>query len=343
MKVGILAGGLSSRYGKDKATEILNGLTFLDHLYNELSIDFNTIISVGNKKYNDNYKYIEDEIKNIGPIEGIRQLLKNCTDEYMAIVSVDTPFIRREMIHYLQEFVSSDYDVYVYIDKGKIHPLCGIYSIKVVDKIEEAIAANNYSVTRLISGLRTKYIDINMSKFSPRLLSNINKREDYEKYIKKDNNIIAISGQKNSGKTTLICRLIPYLKKNFNNIGIIKHDGHDYEIDHVGTDTYKYRLAGANNIGIISEYKSCILKYESSNFQELLKTMSGCDLIILEGFKDSDYKKIEVYRKENNKSLVCSKNVIAIVTDYMDIETKYTKIGINSIEKIASCIIDNVH
>lgn len=60
----------------------------------------------------------------------------------------------------------------------------------------------------------------------------------------KKQKIIAISGVKNSGKTTLITRLIPHLKDRGIKIAVIKHDGHDFEPDVIGTDSYRYREAG---------------------------------------------------------------------------------------------------
>ena len=57
--------------------------------------------------------------------------------------------------------------------------------------------------------------------------------------------ILAVSGIKNSGKTTLITALLPALKKRNLNTAVIKHDGHEFEADIPGTDTWKAREAGA--------------------------------------------------------------------------------------------------
>lgn len=61
--------------------------------------------------------------------------------------------------------------------------------------------------------------------------------------------IIAISGVKNSGKTTLITNLIPLLKEKGIKIATIKHDGHDFDPDVEGTDSYRHRKAGAYGVG----------------------------------------------------------------------------------------------
>lgn len=57
--------------------------------------------------------------------------------------------------------------------------------------------------------------------------------------------LIAISGVENSGKTTLITRLIPKLTSLGYKVATIKHDGHDFECDVEGTDSYKHKKVGA--------------------------------------------------------------------------------------------------
>ena len=57
--------------------------------------------------------------------------------------------------------------------------------------------------------------------------------------------IFAISGVKNSGKTTLICKLLEIFKEKGLKVAVLKHDGHDFEPDVPGTDTYRQIQAGA--------------------------------------------------------------------------------------------------
>src|SRR5699024_12607729 len=75
--------------------------------------------------------------------------------------------------------------------------------------------------------------------------------------------IIAISGVKDSGKTTLITNLIPLLQEKQVKVATIKHDGLDVILDVKGTDTYKHRESGAYGVGIFSSNKWMIIKEES--------------------------------------------------------------------------------
>ena len=73
-----------------------------------------------------------------------------------------------------------------------------------------------------------------------------------EKEENKKQFILAVSGVKNSGKTTLITKLLPELKKRGLQVAVIKHDGHDFEADVPGTDSWKYAQAGADGTCVFS-------------------------------------------------------------------------------------------
>ncbi len=72
--------------------------------------------------------------------------------------------------------------------------------------------------------------------------------------------IISIVGKKNSGKTTLIEKIIPELTKRGYKVGAIKHDVHEFEIDHEGKDTWRMTKAGADTVVIASDKKLAMIK-----------------------------------------------------------------------------------
>lgn len=129
--------------------------------------------------------------------------------------------------------------------------------------------------------------------------------------------IIAICGEKNSGKTTVLERTIPYLTVKGVRVGIIKHDGHDFDVDIPGTDTYRLRAAGAKCIGIYSSYKYFVLNEECDMQPEkIAEHFSNVDIILIEGGKHSNFPKIEIVRSEVSDRPICHANgLIAICTD----------------------------
>lgn len=129
--------------------------------------------------------------------------------------------------------------------------------------------------------------------------------------------IVAISGVKNSGKTTLICRLLEIFKEKGLRVSVLKHDGHDFEPDVPGTDTYRQLQAGAYGTVVFSKGKYMLVKQQPQiTEKELLEFFPEADLILLEGFKYSNYPKIEIVRKGNSAESVCNpKRLMAIATN----------------------------
>ena len=153
--------------------------------------------------------------------------------------------------------------------------------------------------------------------------------------------VFAVSGVKNSGKTTLIEKIIPKLKEHGLKVATIKHDGHDFEGDVEGTDTYKHKRAGAYGTAIFSKNKFMIIKDQTDTLEEeLMLYFKDSDVIILEGFKHSDYPKLEIVRKGNSEHSVCRKETLLGIVSDMDIKVEGVKIlDLNDIDKIADFLL----
>ena len=134
---------------------------------------------------------------------------------------------------------------------------------------------------------------------------------------------IAVIGWKNSGKTTLVSRLVAHLKKKKFKVGVVKHAHHTFDIDHPNTDSYKIREAGSYKTTIVSEKRLAHIEEKISpeiDIEELIKLNKGCDILIFEGFKKiKKLSKIEVNLKKNNKELLYKSfdNVKLLVSDDM--------------------------
>lgn len=141
--------------------------------------------------------------------------------------------------------------------------------------------------------------------------------------------IVSIVGKTNSGKTTLIEKIIPEFTKRGYRIGTIKHDLHQFEIDCEGKDTWRMTKAGADTVVIASDKKIAMIKnialeprtcsgdnpqqVEESSIDEISQwLLQDVDIIITEGYKRQDKPKIEVTR---TGELLCTKddNLIAII------------------------------
>jgi len=157
--------------------------------------------------------------------------------------------------------------------------------------------------------------------------------------------IISIVGKSKSGKTTLLEGLIAELKRRGDKVAIIKHSGEDAELDTVNKDTWRFSQAGSEISAISSEHKLAVFKQLEHDFspQELSYFVSwDYDLILTEGFKQSNYPKIEVHRKEQGRNLVSApKQLLAVVTDE-PLEVEVPQFSKDEVLKIADLIESKV-
>lgn len=143
--------------------------------------------------------------------------------------------------------------------------------------------------------------------------------------------VIAVSGFKNSGKTTLIEKLITAFTKEGLKVATIKHDGHDFVGDCEGTDTYRHMQAGAVGTAIFSDNKYMIINQVKVDEKAIFCNFEQVDIILLEGFKYSDYPKIEIVKQGEEP---IGKHVVALVSEV----EREGYIHRNQVEKIMDAI-----
>jgi molybdopterin-guanine dinucleotide biosynthesis protein B len=152
--------------------------------------------------------------------------------------------------------------------------------------------------------------------------------------------VISIVGKSKSGKTTLIEKLIPELKKRGYRVGTVKHASHDFDMDKKGKDSWRHKTAGADTVIVASRERIVMVKDESSvQLERIEKYFDDVDLVITEGFKKENRPKIEVYRSHKNKKPLCNddKTFIALVTD-TDISVNVPTFGSEEIEALSDLI-----
>lgn len=154
--------------------------------------------------------------------------------------------------------------------------------------------------------------------------------------------VVAISGVKNSGKTTFLQHLIPILREMGLHIGVIKHDGHTFVPDVPETDSFRLRESGAEAIAIVSSRRWMLIKEAPlSDIHFLLEQMAGMDLLLLEGFKDSEWPKIELVRNGVSQSPICPfHTILAVATDISALPANVPKIPLDGYEQAAKIILE---
>jgi molybdopterin-guanine dinucleotide biosynthesis adapter protein len=127
--------------------------------------------------------------------------------------------------------------------------------------------------------------------------------------------IVSIVGKSDSGKTTLIEKLIPELIRRGYRVGTIKHDAHQFDIDHPGKDSWRHRQAGADTVVISSPAKAAIVTTVRSELtlDDMAAAYFGdVDIVITEGYKSENKPKIEVLG-ENSVELISPRSEVFLV------------------------------
>ena len=130
--------------------------------------------------------------------------------------------------------------------------------------------------------------------------------------------LITIVGHSNSGKTTLVEKLIPELKRRGYRVGTIKHTHHGFSMDQKGKDTYRHRAAGADAVLAASPGQIALVKsMPEISLDSLLPYFQDMDLVLVEGFKQEKKPKIEVFRSQINQTQLFPEDdlLLAVVTD----------------------------
>ncbi len=112
---------------------------------------------------------------------------------------------------------------------------------------------------------------------------------------------VAFVARSGTGKTTLLEKLIPELKRRGYRVGAVKHDAHRFEIDHPGKDSWRLTAAGADTTLITSPEKLALVRKHaaSPSVEEIVATyFADVDIVLAEGFRRSALPRIEVHRKE---------------------------------------------
>ena len=162
--------------------------------------------------------------------------------------------------------------------------------------------------------------------------------------------ILGFSAYSGTGKTTLLSKILPLLKAQGIRTAVIKHAHHNFDVDHPGKDSHTLRHAGASQMLIASSKRWALMVEtpETKNEPQLGELLAHLDhkkldLILVEGFKDEHFSKIELHRPSLNKPLLHTndENIIAVATDEnIEPQRNLPLLNINDIDQVSKFIIN---
>ncbi|MCG8687707.1 MAG: molybdopterin-guanine dinucleotide biosynthesis protein B [Desulfobacterales bacterium] len=153
--------------------------------------------------------------------------------------------------------------------------------------------------------------------------------------------ILLIVGKSNSGKTTLVEKLIRELNARKYIVGSVKHTHDRFDFDKKGKDSWRHKNAGATATLVVTDSRVAMVKDDQrSNVEKISDYLGDSDIIIAEGFKTLALPKIEIFRKDSpHDSPLCldDPNLVAFVTD-VEINPEVSVFGLEDITELADMI-----
>lgn len=157
-------------------------------------------------------------------------------------------------------------------------------------------------------------------------------------------NCISFAAYSGVGKTTIIKEVIKHLKLKGYKVGVIKHDVHDFQIDHEGKDTWTHYNAGADMVSISNAKKFALIERveKELTLDEILENYKEMDIVIVEGFKNSDKPKIEITRKEKYTGLISPREKLAAIVSDTHYDLDVPQFSLDDYRGIAEFIERNI-
>lgn len=181
-----MTGGENSRMnGELKALLNIENISIIARQFAILQEFFGNIFICGKQTdYNLPIQIHEDEYKNSGPVSGIYSAIKNSNTDYVFIFSCDMPFLNRDLIaKMIDEAKTGNYDAIIPSHNDGIEPLHGIYSKKLLQKIETQLNDKDFRVRKIYEGINIKYFNVYLPIEPEIVFFNVNTPDDLTKAI----------------------------------------------------------------------------------------------------------------------------------------------------------------
>ena len=336
VSLALLAGGRSVRLGEDKAFASFHDRTLIEWMRDRFGSLFPHVFLVTRDpaRFQDlGLPVVNDALAEDGSTVGLYTAVLASPTERVVCLACDMPFVTPSFIRQLAA-KSAGYDVFVPRHGQYLQPLCAVYSKAVLRAYLEFIRSGRRRIFDIYPDFNTGYLNMDGGEYGDpeALFMNINtpaeeaggwraalqpRIQDFMRTSPLPT--VSFIGKKKSGKTTVVLGVIRELRNRGFKVAALKHDTHGFEVDVPGTDSYRFREAGADVVGISSPDKYVWLNHvvEERPLDDLVRQIAEpVDLVITEGFKKQDAPKIEVSRRARSSELVSTPDeLIGITSD----------------------------
>lgn len=158
--------------------------------------------------------------------------------------------------------------------------------------------------------------------------------------------VFGIAGRSGMGKTTLLERLVPELRRRGLVVSLIKHSHKVIEIDRPGKDSWRARQAGCQEVLLLGEQRWALMHELRGDTEPplpyLLSRIQRCDLVLVEGFKGGDFPKLEVWRQTEDRPPLWPDwpGIVALAVEGQPPVQPPRLLPLSDTQQIADCVLE---
>ncbi|WP_083567851.1 molybdenum cofactor guanylyltransferase MobA [Hyphomicrobium sp. CS1GBMeth3] len=320
----LLAGGLGRRLGGDKALVALAGRPLVWHTARRLKPQVEMLILNANGDP-DRFAWlglpvVADESGDFaGPLAGVLAGLnwfKRERPDVRAMVSVsaDAPFIPHDLVDRLDAALAAHPDARVAVaqSRSRRHHVIGLWRPDAAGDIAFQLARGERKAETMVDRLgavSVPFEDFDLGGEAGDPFFNVNTPEDLafaeSAVARAKPRVVGVAGWKNSGKTTLVVKLVGELVRRGYRVSTVKHSHHEIASETEGTDSARHREAGAQQVALVTPSRWALVSgadrivwrdEREAPLEDVVAALAPADVVIVEGMKSAQIPKIEVRR-----------------------------------------------
>lgn len=348
----VLAGGMARRMGgQDKGWVKLNGKPLIGHVLDKIKPQVERCLINANRSMDAYGSFglpivsdLEGDFQ--GPLMGMATGLHHAATDWVLFVPCDTPHLPDDLVvRMLKQAESAEAKIAVAHDGNRLQSVVALMRRDLLPSLQEALQNGERKVDRWFDLHVMTAVDFSDK---PDAFVNVNSRDDLAE-LQQMPALLGFVAWSGTGKTTLLCKLIPLLKEQGVRVGVIKHAHHNFDVDKPGKDSYKLRKAGADQMLVASHVRWALMVEEDQGDYPSLARMlsrldhSTLDLVLIEGFKREPFPKIELHRTVLEKELIHpdDDSFIAIASDQpISPQPNLPQLDINNEQEILQFVLD---
>ncbi|MBQ3726838.1 MAG: molybdopterin-guanine dinucleotide biosynthesis protein B [Selenomonadaceae bacterium] len=317
----IIAGGKSSRLGRDKRFVEVGGVGLLEKILGKAAAeDFAEIflcveenlpaLKILAERFG--AKLLVDEIKSSGPLAGLAGGLAHTKTDWAAAISADMPFFEFDALFPLTEKFSAAQAV-VPIVGGKFQPLAAFYCRELAEIFSAEVRGGQRKIFSAIKKIPHEFAELSGEEkfFNVNTPADLRLARGRAENLSRPTPIISIvAPSSGTGKTFFIERLVKIFSAQKISVGVIKSDAHGFNLDAEGKDSFRFQTAGAKSVAVVSPGGWFMIQNSPEDFFSVAQKMTGVDLILTESRTKNFFPTISLWRGRGE--IIADEKVAAI-------------------------------